>query len=299
MNASRWFRGKVRFGLSKLPLVPVRYHVRGEECDIPVWWSKVMPFLDPDRGLWNFDIYGWDLRELRFLARYLRPDMMFLDVGAYHGLYAVVAGKLVGPKGRVVAFEPTPHDRRRLQLHLSVNGIRNTTVESYAVSSVTGRANFFLPTSGVKTIAGLRASGLSSSSTRPIEVSTITLDEYCAKNAISAADVVKVDVEGAELDLLAGATHVIAALRPLWIIEVIDEVTQAWNYAAPEILRYLERHDYSCFSFADDGRVLPHAVGGRYPLQSNANYLAVPRERCEAFVAAHGCPSMSREPSYA
>src|SRR5207237_5412454 len=129
----RWLSARfaATMWLAKLPLAPHRVHLevgRGELIDF--WWSYFPATFSSDKGL--FDYWGDDIGELRFVWRLLRPGMTFLDVGAYHGIYAIIAAKRMGPKGHVVAFEPSPRDRHRLNLHLWCNGIKTVTVEPYA-----------------------------------------------------------------------------------------------------------------------------------------------------------------------
>jgi len=81
-----------------------------------------MAYVDPVKGAFNFDLWGWDVRELRLLQRFLTPGMTVIDVGAHHGLYAILAARQVGATGRVIAFEPAPSVRRRLRWHLRLNG---------------------------------------------------------------------------------------------------------------------------------------------------------------------------------
>jgi ubiquinone/menaquinone biosynthesis C-methylase UbiE len=105
---------KIRFALSRLPYFPVTYRLTDEQGDdLAISWSKIMPFFDHKKSLFNFDLWGWDVPELRFLNKFLTPGMMFLDIGAYHGIYSIVVAKRVGPTGQVYTFEPNPQDMQR------------------------------------------------------------------------------------------------------------------------------------------------------------------------------------------
>ena len=71
--------------------------------------------------------------ELAFVERFLRPGMTVLDLGAHQGLYTLLASKRVGSSGRVIAFEPSPRERRALRLHLTLNLRSNVMVQGLAV----------------------------------------------------------------------------------------------------------------------------------------------------------------------
>jgi FkbM family methyltransferase len=193
----------------------------------------------------------------------LRPGMCFFDIGAYHGLYGLVAAKKMAGVGRVVMFEPSPRARRRIRIHLLLNRAR-AAVESLALSSRRGAGEFFLVLSGFTTV-------------RKIRVETATLDDYCSENGIRQVDLIKIDVEGGEMEVFKGALRVLAESRPLLICEVLDWVTRPWGYEARDLVEYLEERGYEWFDFAADGRIMPHARRQAYP--EIKNYLAVPREK--------------------
>ena len=90
--------------------------------EIQFWWSYVVPYFDATRGF--FDYWGHDLGDLRFLWRNLKPGIVFLDIGAHHGIYSIVAAKKLGTNGTVVAFEPSSREYRRLRLHLRLNRLQ-------------------------------------------------------------------------------------------------------------------------------------------------------------------------------
>lgn len=139
------------------------------------------------------------------LARSLRPGDTFLDLGAHVGFHTLLAARLVGPAGWVVAFEPSPRNARYLRRHLALNGCGNVRVEEAAVSDAAGAARFL---HGRGTGTG-RLSGAGG-----VEVRTVALDGYCAEHGLSPA-AVKIDVEGAELAVLRGAEEILTRCRPL------------------------------------------------------------------------------------
>src|SRR6202035_6157006 len=82
--------------------------------------------------------------EKRFVQNVLRPGMTVVDVGAHHGLYTLLAAKCVGRRGKVIAFEPSRRERRRLLRHIRVNRSWNVMVEACALGNQAGEADLFM-----------------------------------------------------------------------------------------------------------------------------------------------------------
>ncbi len=246
-----------------------------ETEEVAFWWSYVVPFFDARRGF--FDYWGHDLGDLRYLWRILRPGMVFFDIGAHHGLYTLVAAKRLGADSTVVAFEPSQNEFRRLRLHLRLNGARSVLAQPIALGAKSCNQKFFQVISGDDTRGGLRPPA-SSDRVSETSVETARLDDYVARLALDRVDLVKLDVEGGELEVLEGASMVLAKFRPVFICEVLDATTQAWGYDAREIVLEFQRRDFRLFEIQLDGSIVPHEVKDHYP--EVRNYLAVPKERC-------------------
>jgi FkbM family methyltransferase len=265
----------LRRGLSKLPYAPcpVRLSFSSRE-EVAFWWSYVALSPHPERSL--FDYSGDDVGELCFLWKILRPGMVFFDVGAYHGLYSLVAARRLDGRGQVVAFEPSARERRRFRFHLRMNGMSRVQVEPYALNSREGKMGLFTVLSGFTSMNSLSRPPILDP-VEEIQVDAIRLDEYVQKKGISQIDVIKVDTEGAELEVFRGAPGTLKRFRPLLICEVLDWVTRPWGYAACEIVASLKRCDYEWFEFRADGTIFPHHQKDTYP--DVKNYLAVPKEK--------------------
>jgi FkbM family methyltransferase len=142
---------------------------------------------------------GWEQPVLDAFAARLRPGDVVYDVGAWIGPYSLLAGELVGPTGRVVAFEPDPNARRQLERNVALNDATNVRVSPVALSDRNGIARL----GGGESEAMVGETG-------EFEVETMTLPDFVAREG--RPDVVKVDIEGGELlldvDSLAQARHV-------------------------------------------------------------------------------------------
>jgi len=266
----------LRKTLAKIPYAPVPVRMKlFKNVEIGFWWSYIVPYFDPSRGF--FDYWGHDLGDLRFLWRNLKSGTVFLDIGAHHGIYSIVAAKRLKANGTVVAFEPSSREFRRLQLHLRLNRMGLVRTEPVAIGAVASTRKFFQVIEGDSTRGGLQ-SPVTQDQVAETSVETVRLDDYVSRFPLDRVDIVKLDVEGGELEVLQGASNILTTFRPVFICEVLDAATLAWGYEARDIVLKFLSYDYSWFEFRSDGSIVPHQTRDQYP--EVRNYLAVPRERC-------------------
>lgn len=264
----------IRSLIDGIPFCPVPVRLRSSSVGaVDFWWSKLSAEIDISlKGM----IYrGDDNPDLTFMKRYLDHGMSYVDVGAYHGLYAVVAGRKVGRDGNVILFEPSKRACRRARINLMLNRV-NARIENTAVTERCGEVVYHQVENGFETMGALRppASGDPVCARR---VPAVSLDAYCREHSLSRIDLLKVDAEGAELSIFAGAARVLDELRPIIICEVLDWVTEPWGYHAKEIVGALSGRGYRWFEIDSRGALVEHTARESYP--EIRNYLAVPREK--------------------
>jgi FkbM family methyltransferase len=154
-----------------------------------------------------------DPEEQRWLAATLHPGDVFWDLGANIGFFTLLGAHLVGEEGAVVAFEPWPENVQQLQRNIALNHLGNVATVTAAVTASSGRGAFSLPD-------GRREAGrLGAESGSSIDVATTTIDAEVEAGRRSP-DVIKLDIEGAELDALRGGLATIAAVLPTLLVEV-------------------------------------------------------------------------------
>jgi tRNA (mo5U34)-methyltransferase len=240
------------------------------------WWLAEKSVLDYELAR---DTY--ERAELRFVQRLLRPGMTVLDLGAHHGLYTLLAAKCVGRAGRVIAFEPSVRERKRLERHVKLNGHRNVSVEGHALGAYSGVAKLFLVGEGQDGCNSLRPPAVTEPTTT-VHVPVRRLEEELARLGVGVVDFVKLDVEGAELGVLRGAGELLSGQRrPAILVEVQDLRTEPWGYAARDIVRYLTDRDYRWFALDMDGNVVPVATS---QAKYDANLVALPSERVREII---------------
>jgi FkbM family methyltransferase len=235
-----------------------------------------------DRGLlWDC----FETAELRFVEKFLEPGMCVLDVGAHHGLYTLLAAKRVGRGGKVIAFEPSPRERHLLVRNLRLNFVSNVHIESYALGSGYSKAKLFLVEGSEDGCNSLRPPAVAAV-TQIMSVDVISLDDYLSSAGVSSVDFVKLDVEGAEREVLRGASGLLnSSSPPIFFVEVQDIRTRPWGYPACEIVQLLNRAGYDWFRVLNDGNLVPAPI---HDQEYDANLVAVPRDRVAAVLRRFG-----------
>ena len=240
------------------------------------WWLAERSVLDYELAHDNYE-----RAELRFVQRLLRPGMTVLDLGAHHGLYTLLAAKCVGRAGRVVAFEPSARERKRLEGHVGLNRCVNVTVEPHALGASAGVANLYLVGEGQDGCNSLRPPAVTERTTT-VQVPVRRVDDELQRIGVRQVDFVKLDVEGAELGVLRGAAELLSGRhRPAILVEVQDLRTEPWGYAARDIVGYLANRGYRLFALDADGNVIPVATSQQ---RYDANLVALPAERVREMI---------------
>lgn len=187
----------------------------------------------------------------------LRPGDAFADVGANLGLYTLWGARCVGPTGRVLAFEPVPETRARLERNVSLNGFVQVEVVPEGVGAARECVTLYRnpDASGV-------ASRYVEAPGPAIEVAVTTLDAACAARAIRPR-LVKIDVEGMELEVLRGSRSLLDHEDPPAIVlEAHAPHLEAAGTSYVEIRAFLAAHRYEIWSLLPGGarREPPDAV---------------------------------------
>lgn len=219
---------------------------------------------------------GYENAETAFVQRILRREMTVLDIGANRGYYTMLASKKVGKGGRVMAFEPSPRDRRFLKANLLMNRCKNVIVEPIALGSESGEADLHI-VQGYSTGCHCLRRPDTMHRVERVRVKVRTLDGYMEANGIQQADFVKMDIEGGELEVLKGATKLLTRQpRPVILCELFEKRTRPWGYPASDIVQHLEKLGFRWFDLFEDGRLGSMPDKG---FAEDGNYVAVPEEQ--------------------
>jgi FkbM family methyltransferase len=182
----------------------------------------------------RLDVGHWTTREyyfadamyekmtVRHVASLLRTGDVFVDAGANSGYFTLIAAGMVGPGGRVLAFEPNPAVRQRLAQNVRRNGFDDRVeIAACALSDRNEeRVPLFVPTwDGLATLVPERTHEAAAlAGVAAIDVATRTFDDWLAVSSIGTVTLMKIDVEGAEMAVLAGMRSSLASGRVRHVI---------------------------------------------------------------------------------
>lgn len=181
---------------------------------------------------------------LRLLPCLVRPGDAMIDCGANQGLYALYGASIVGPAGRVVAIEPQPYAVAALRKSIAANGFAQLTAIEAAVSDQSGVASFGVGEEPVSASLFKNAPAESS-----LMVRTVTVDEIVESQSLERVSFIKLDVEGAELQAIRGATRTLTRDHPTIVFEAFDITSED----ALAVWRLLETLGYEFHEPFGDG----------------------------------------------
>lgn len=188
----------------------------------------------------------WEPHVTAAFRELLSREDVCVDVGANIGYFTLLASQLVGPSGRVYAFEPLPSVYAMLRSNLELNSVTNVTALCVAAGDTDGRAHLYVAPSGHSSIRPLDARSTL------MTVRTCRLDSIVPTSDLARIKLVKIDVEGYEPEVVRGLEGVFeAGGRPAVILEVTPARNS--NEAAAELSSFCARHRLKTYGFVDVG----------------------------------------------
>jgi len=209
------------------------------------------------------DLLNLSIRENEIIEKFhLKKDEIVIDVGAHYGRYTLIAAKRVGPKGKVIAIEADPKNMEILNKNIKLNKFNddNVIAINYAVHSKETKIKLYTPEekSG-HTIYNTIVPGRIRSE-KFIEVNAKTLDRLVEENGVKHEDVnwIKIDVEGAELEVLKGAHNILSKSKD---ITLLIEIHSLNLYKI--ILHYLDTYEF-IIEFEKGGGEWRHIIARKH-----------------------------------
>lgn len=179
--------------------------------------------------------------EMRAFLALAQSKCVLFDVGAYTGLFSLFFCAL-GDEKRAVAFEPSPIMAPALESLREMNSLETRmSIEKMAIGQSSGRASLFLENTGFVQIL---ASG---STVESVSVPITTLDESCERLGVTP-DLLKIDVEGFELEALLGAEKLLSRNRPTILLELHLNYLESRGINPRSVTDYLQEHSYKLYS---------------------------------------------------
>ena len=206
----------------------------------------------PAKGL-RMTLEGVKLRQLsgrhkpgvqNCIAERLRPGGCFIDVGADIGFFSLLAAKLAGPGGRVIAIEPVPANADLIKANATLNRFDNVTIVTAAAGAV-NRTGAMIPAH------------------RPVPV--LTVDGLVSHLRLPPPDMVRIDVEGAEMEVLAGMSDTLWRHHPDILFEVdaqsADEAASRYAKMSEALTHYGYEVQRLENAYPGEGGAVLHGIG--------------------------------------
>lgn len=195
-----------------------------------------------------------DRGEVELLKSIFRSNQVFFDVGANIGVFTLLAAKRL-TQGSVHAFEPSQVHLQKLHENLNLNPYRNIVVNSFGLSDTSCRKTLYIPRDTIP----LRNTGMAtffaeqSHNYIKEQVQVKSLDQYIAERAIPDVDIIKIDVEGSELDVLTGAVTTLSRYKPAVVMEVSRTHLAAAGRSVEELFDFWRRMHYVLYRIDTHG----------------------------------------------
>ena len=215
-----------------------RFYVK-RGLDFGVFWYKTFKFLKPGNStLLKFKVPKYDyefycrinkddfkimtIHEDDIITRFTpKEGDIVIDIGAHIGLYTIISSKRVGAQGKVVAIEADPENFEMLNSNIKLNQLTNVIPLNYAAFSKETKIKLYLPSgeSGFTKYNTIMPNWINTQE-KFVEVNANTLDYLLQLNKIRQEEVnwIKIDVEGAEFEVLKGATNVLSKSKDVAIL---------------------------------------------------------------------------------
>lgn len=236
-------------------------------------WNVEM-YLSPhyflDRNIIAFGTYDFNLHLL--LEKLLKPGMICMDVGANIGEMATHMAIKVGHGGRVYAFEPLDNIFQRLLLNINRNQM-NEIIYPYpvAIAKTTGR-QVLSAQDNSNDNQGMASLLPRDDALLPQkkEVPVVSLDDFVAREGINSINLIKIDVQGGEIDVLEGGSHVFSVMSPDLLIEVSPEDLMFISKDSRDLCIIIEKYGYAIYK-TSGGKVCSRIYAKNVPRYFNAS----------------------------
>ena len=248
---------------------------RGQPLTCKMLDGTITIFADPYDGVVGKKVFltgKWEPAESAFIQRFVQPGMTVFDIGANIGAHSFLLAKRVGENGKVHAFEPTVAGTY-LSRSLEFNHFRQISFNPIALGNRPGLLRLVRCRRGSEAFTSISTPIFAAAAEGDMDVPVDTLDNYMYSVGLAKIDLVKIDVEGAEILVLQGArkaleAHAIAA----WLFEMNDVCLNNSGYSSEQLENLFRDSGYSLFLLDDDGWPIPY---DREKVRKNRDVLAL------------------------
>lgn len=239
----------------------------------PLLDDRVYKYLQAAAMAWDIQRGNWKEAELALLPHAVRAGDTVIDIGANYGIYCHHMGRLVGPSGRVYAFEPIPFTFATLSLVSRLLRFRNVTLIEEGAGDRNGEISFELPiqASGALTAGQAHVSGRNDErpgkeqhhrypKTRQVTCKISRIDDRLPQ--VRDVSFIKADIEGSELHAFRGAAGIIDRDRPTVLCEINTWFLQGFGIPLAELTGFFAERGYRTYKLVDaTNKLVPVEIG--------------------------------------
>ncbi|MBY0508825.1 MAG: FkbM family methyltransferase [Rhodospirillaceae bacterium] len=202
-------------------------------------------------------LYEPDVAHL--MLQFVDAGDVVVDVGANVGFFTTLLATLTGPTGRVLSFEPGAGNLARLHRHIAINAFEHVTVVEQPASAVAGEVEFFINSdnsggNALWDVGSFPGNEKSAAAPLPLKLLATTVDDEIKRLGLPAPKLIKIDTEGAELEVLRGCRHLLTGQRtPFVIAESHPFGLAKMNASLKELRTFMAGFGYATFALFYDG----------------------------------------------
>lgn len=195
----------------------------------------------------------YEFLEYSLIRKYLQKDNVVFDIGAHIGYYTLNFASLVGDKGKVFSFEPNPTNFTLLKKNVEINNHNNVNLFQKAISNFNGNIRLYISDFS----SGMHRIHESKFCNDFIEIESVRLDDFVKNHEIKKIDFLKIDVEGAEFDVLKGMTNIIHNNKSLKILVEFSPYSITEHGSDPiEFLKNLINHGFQLYDIDEKKQII-------------------------------------------
>ncbi|MGB3392863.1 MAG: FkbM family methyltransferase [Stenotrophomonas sp.] len=225
--------------------------------------QRIELLLDPeDRHLVPFTLMNfreYETAETEFLKSLMHANSTVLDIGANCGWHSLAMSRHC-PTARIHAFEPIPYTHDILLRNIQHNDCLNIEAHQTALSNQDGPLEFlYTPRCSGATSMAEAGQPVPPEQLEKITCSGTTLDNFCAKHGLTP-DIIKCDVEGAELMVIQGGLSILETHRPVILVELLRKWSRRFGYHPNDVLMLLAGYGYQAHTLSASGLERCHGI---------------------------------------
>lgn len=200
-----------------------------------------------------------DRGEVTLLKSLFAPHHTFLDIGGNIGVFTLLAAKRL-TKGAVHTFEPSLYHLEKMKANLQLNKFDNVHIHAVALSNRSAHSTLYFPPTppGYLTNSGMASQfRFDQPQSKTEDITCVRLDDYMKSCGITSVHLMKIDVEGAEMDVLTGAIETIRSNRPHVVMEIDISHLRRAGRSVQEVIAYWNELQYRIFRIEHDAKLTP------------------------------------------